>query len=471
MCWRSSMALVFLGLVLAGCEGPDFVVDPQVTVSDAMPTVAVVEWDVVTPSCTDAFVAFGTTEDIGNSSRATIDDDGHARALLVGMKSQRTYLYRITEVGDEGRLRSEMHELQTGGLQRSDVEVVLKVADPAGARRRFVATSLYSNQSAAVIVDGDGDIVWSHQPDLGWSNHFVTRVRPFRLGEWVTYNVGGGQAQGLPEPDPTRAIVRVSLDGTREHVLDLPDTHHDFFELGDGTLALLKYDRREVDGQTYIGDAVVEVSPDGTERQIWTAWDHFELDPDNVVGPLASWSHANAIYFDKEDEAYYVSLRNFDCIVKIDQSTGDQVWALGGEYSDFALSDGSTALFHHQHQFELLDDGIVVFDNGLVETQDSRVVQYRLDPEQGLATRVWERHAQPALFCAALGDVDRLDNGNTLITWSSAGQLEEVNPAGDVVWRVRAELGAAFAFTRHRKALTDLADEERPVLDMDLLQF
>jgi len=387
------------------------------------------------------------------------------------MKPERTYKYRVAEVRGGERLFSAVHELRTGRLARANVDVALKVADDAEERHRFVATSLYSGESVAVILDEDADVVWSHRPDLGWRNHFVSRVRPSRIGEWITYNVNGGQAQGLPEPDATRAVVRVSLDGSRVQVLQLPDTHHDFFELGDGTLALLKYDRREVDGHTYIGDALVEVAPDGTERRVWTAWDHFELDPEQVVGPLASWSHANALYYDKEEQAYYVSLRNFDSIVKIDQATGEQLWVLGGEASDFAEADGSKALFHHQHQFDLLEDGIVVFDNGRVETQDSRVVQYRLDPAVGLATKVWEQHATPPMFCAALGDVDRLDDGNTLITWSAAGQIEEVTPAGEVIWRIRAQLGAAFGFTLHRQLLTDVVHAEMPVPDMDLLRL
>jgi len=463
-------AIALFCAVFVACDRSGLDVDVRAVVSDAMPTVATVEWDIATDGCAGAFVDFGTTDELGLRARAWIDDAGHARALLVGMKPERTYRYRIAEVRSGDRRFSAIHELQTGKLARVDVDVVLKVADEAGAQRRFVATSLYSSESVAVILDGDGDVVWSHRPDLGWPNHFVTRVRQARIGEWITYNVDGGQAQGLPEPDPTRAIVRVSLDGAREQVLVLPDTHHDFFELGDGTLALLKYDRREVDGHTYIGDAVVEVSPDGSERQVWTVWDYFELDPENVVGPQASWSHANAMYYDKDAGAYYVSLRNFDCIVKIDQASGEQLWVLGGERSDFALSDGSEALFHHQHQFDLVENGIVVFDNGLVETQDSRAVEYRLDPAVGLATKVWEQHADPPMFCAALGDVDRLDNGNSLVTWSSAGQIEEVSPEGEVIWRVRAELGAAFGFTLHRQLLTDVVHAEMPVPDLNLLQ-
>jgi hypothetical protein len=41
--------------------------------------------------------------------------------------------------------------------------------------------------------------------------------------------------------------------------------------------------------------------------------------------------------------------------------------------------------------------------------------------------------AQP-LFSKILGSVQRLPNGNTLITESDAGRVLEVTPDGDIVW-------------------------------------
>ena len=467
---RAVPGIILIGVCLAACGRPDIDVTPQVIVSQEIPTVATVEWDVVTPGCVDAFVDFGPDKDLGLMARAYLDDAGHARATLLGMKPETAYQVRVAEVRSGERYYSSAFEVRTGTLPAASVELALSQVDEDRATRRFLATSLYSDRSTAVILDGDGDVVWSHTPpDLGWENAFVSRVRQARIGEWITYNVSGGQAHGLPEPDLTRAVVRVSLDGSREQVMLLPDTHHDFFELGDGSLALLRYDRREIDGIPWIGDAVVVIAPDGSERQVWTAWDHFPFDADHVVGPHRAWSHANALFFDMREGAYYVSLRNFDSIVKIDATSGEQLWALGGETSSFVLPGGSVDLFDNQHQFDLVDGGIVVFDNGSPEDLDSRAVEYALDETTGVVQRVWEHHSDPPLFCAAMGDVDRLDNGNTLITWSAAGQVEEVTPAGEVVWRLRAQIGAGFGFSLWRQTLTDTVHAELPIPDMGVL--
>ena len=70
MSWSMSTAVIFGCLALVGCRGNVIGVDVQTTISDAMPTVATVEWEVVTSGCTAAFVSFGTTDDLGITARA-----------------------------------------------------------------------------------------------------------------------------------------------------------------------------------------------------------------------------------------------------------------------------------------------------------------------------------------------------------------------------------------------------------------
>ena len=55
-----------------------------------------------------------------------------------------------------------------------------------------------------------------------------------------------------------------------------------------------------------------------------------------------------------------------------------------------------------------------------------------------------------------MGDVYRLPNGNTLITWSALGQIDEVTPDGEVVWRLRSEIGKGFGFTMWRENLSNI---------------
>ena len=59
---------------------------------------------------------------------------------------------------------------------------------------------------------------------------------------------------------------------------------------------------------------------------------------------------------------------------------------------------------------------------------------------------VWSYEPDPALFCFSLGDVRRLPSGNTLVDFSVKGQVDEVTPDGDVVWRLTLGMGGALGY-------------------------
>ena len=444
------------GLLGPGCEDADLAVDVDISVSEHIPTVATVEWDMANSDATGAFVMFGPSGLRGRKARARIDDSGHARAYLVGMKPMTENECHVVEVGGGDRFEGHRHDLETGTLGTYLPELTVDVYDPIRASGGYVVTSTLSQPSTAIIVDVDGDIIWAHQPSAGWHQLHIPRALRSRAGDWVVYHAGLGYQPGETEVVLDRMVVRVGLDGTGEETLPMPDAHHDLFERGNGGYTVLMHDWRTVDDQEIQGDRLVEVDPDGALRQIWTAWDHFEFDEQDGYAPDLGWTHANAVDYDREDDAYLVSLHNLDCIVKIDRETGDQLWVLGGEHSDFALPDGDTTLFQRQHEFELLDDGIVVFDNGLPTDGDSRVVEYALDEEHGTAEFRWEYRLDPPRFNVAMGDVDRLPNGNTLVTWSALGQIDEITPDGALVWRLKAEMGSGFGYTMWRETLFEV---------------
>jgi len=457
--------ITLLMACLAGVGCADIQVDAQTTLSERIRTVATVEWDVATTDASGGYVEFGVDDVAERKARAWIDGEGHARAVLMGMKPLREYEYRVVEQRDGKRFESKKYALTTGALDSELPELSVPVHDAERASDGFAVTSLLGQVSVPVIIDADGEIVWSHRPALDWSGINVLRVTHSQVGEWVIYNALQQQEEGVT--DPQRMIVRVSLDGEREAYYPVQDAHHDFFELSDGSLVVLEYEWRTVDGEPVRGDRLVEVSIDGSRRVVWSVWDHFEYDPELELEAGSGWSHANALDYVRQHGAYYVSLRNFSAIVKIDRATGELMWTLGGASSDFRTASGSTDLFRHQHQFTMVDDGIVVFDNGLGENGDSRAVEYRLDETAGTAELVWEHHNDPPLFCAVLGDVHRLRNGNTLITWSGLGQMDEVTPQGEVIWRLNSRLGNGFGFTRWRQVLFDVVHADLPVGALD----
>jgi arylsulfate sulfotransferase len=122
------------------------------------------------------------------------------------------------------------------------------------------------------------------------------------------------------------------------------------------------------------------------------------------------------------------------------------LWELGTDGSLRLTSGDWTS---HQHAVELLgDDELMVYDNGNGRTPPySRAVIYKIDAAAGTAEQVWEHRdttddGRP-MYTPFLGDVDRLANGDILITHGGAstadgklyGRIVEVDPdSDDVVW-------------------------------------
>ena len=93
--------------------------------------------------------------------------------------------------------------------------------------------------------------------------------------------------------------------------------------------------------------------------------------------------------------------------------------------------------FSAQHSVRVLTNGdLLLYDNGLRHTPpESRAVEYRLDADTKTATMVWQYRRVPSVFTPFLGSVQRYQNGNTLIAFSTANLIVEVDPDGNQVWQ------------------------------------
>ena len=89
----------------------------------------------------------------------------------------------------------------------------------------------------------------------------------------------------------------------------------------------------------------------------------------------------------------------------------------------------------------------MVVDNGDVEAMSSRVVQFSLDTDEWRVEQTWEYAMDPPRYNPAMGDVRRMDSGNSLITWSLLGEIDEVTPGGEVVRKLNTEAGAILGYT------------------------
>lgn len=221
--------------------------------------------------------------------------------------------------------------------------------------------------------------------------------------------------------------------------------HHDFI-LNDNEAWLLGLDKR----QTLIPDVgvitvtgfVIQALSVPTKSLIfeWNSFDHIPID-DTVIDlqadqPRGRYIHINSIDIDPIDDNIIFSARHLNQIIKIDRQTGDVMWRMGGlgANNDFTLVN-DYRWFTHQHDARRLPNGnLTLFDNGNQNTpQFSRGIEYELDEINMIITKTWEYSAGGQYYAPFTGNVQRLDNGHTLIGWGGAAiassiAAEEVTP-------------------------------------------
>jgi hypothetical protein len=279
---------------------------------------------------------------------------------------------------------------------------------------------------------------------------------------------------------------------------------HDAIKLRNGHYMLLCGNHRIVDMSVIVESGyqeaeimstiLVETDPSGEIYWVWDPWDHMSItdvtDDVNLTMPVIDFNHANSIEED-EDGNIYLSSRNLDEITKIDKETGEIIWRMGGsacKNNDFTFIDddiGNDFGFSHQHSIEILENGnFLLFDNGNMRPDYySRAVEYEVDQENLTATKVWEFRHDPDLISAAMGNVQRLPNGNTLINWSF-GTINEVRPDGSIALTVRlretpiyqafkttAKLDVVMKYVNRAGSYSFDTDDEHTFVDLWITDF
>lgn len=234
-----------------------------------------------------------------------------------------------------------------------------------------------------------------------------------------------------------------------------PTDGHELRLLPDGHALLMSYDLQTVDMSQIVPGGYVDADVTGLVIQEldrsknvvfqWRSWDHFLLTDathENLLSTAIDYAHGNAIELD-DDGHLLISSRHMDEITKIDRETGLIIWRWGGVNNDFTFVN-DTLGFSHQHSIVSLGNRrYLLYDNGNYHPRSvSRAVEYVLDMTTMTATLVWEYRNSPEVYGAAMGNVQRLPNGNTLIGWgSTTPTVTEVRPDGEKVFELSFESG------------------------------
>ncbi len=386
--------------------------------SSAIGTVGIVTWgaDIAVESAT---IEFGIAGQEPTMSAPVDLQEPEYRTLLLGMKGSTDYEFRIVASGGGQTCTSDVFSLTTDPVPNSVPRINVTKDNESAATKGFIVTSAGLGNFGGVpgagggggspmfIFDTDGDIVWWAEAP---SNASRARM------DWEGKNM---YVMTLNYPESGGQVRRVSMDGldVDGNVSGLGNTHHDFTVAPGGIVTAI----------TWEGgcNSIVERSPDGSLNTIVQSVEAL-YEPGGGLGGGGFECHGNAITYQPETDTYVLSDRNPNLFVKFDRQ-GNLIWQFGGNNPKGTHIQGSWSVNHGHH---LLPDGTFVFFNN-EGGNPSPIKEYKLDEAASTAMMIWEYNGNRG--SATLGDVQRLPNGNTFVTYSNGGTIVEVDAGKNVL--------------------------------------
>lgn len=423
----------------AACEGE---VSPTVETTD-MPTVLRVRWE--TEQESEGQVRFSGTGQVSRITRAA--SGTQHEALLVGLRPSTEVAFTVLVDGVPACGGSGTALTGAFGASLPPAAVALSTPDAADAGLTAV-TVITGATAAATLLDESGVVVWAAA--LGGAGRIPYRVLPSLDGEAVLFNETSAGSQ------VAAVVYRVELDGSGGDVIHLPGGHTDFVETEPGAYAMLGFDVREVEGRTLVGDSIVEFDAAGVSRTVWSTFDSITPDltrqydkgwyPGNPEAE--DWTHVNALSYDADEGAYYVSITLDDSVARVDRASGEMTWRMGNPGGDFRSAAGER-LFARPHSVQRLGDDVIVFNrHSVIEgTPDcGNAVRVSFDEAAGTAERVWSYEPDTCVPVEWLGSAQRLPAGSTVVSFSSAGRLDEVAADGTPMLSLQLPAGGQYGF-------------------------
>lgn len=404
--------------------------DVQYALSPKIGTVGIVTFSTSLQGMTDASIEFGPVEEAGRTLSAPVDlAVADHRTLLLGMRSEQTYWFRIVAKAGDAECTSEDYTLETGPIPNAIPRVDVEVHQPGRVTEGFFVTSSgmgtgYGGGDAFVyIFDQDGEVVWWTEAPTACSRARMDFEGSRMWMLQVNYPEGEG------------SLGWTSMDGLarEDTVPGMESSNHDFTVAPGGIVTAMRWS----------GDcqAIVELSPDGTIDEIVS-------DTRSLYAPGFE-CHGNAITYQAFADTYVLSDREPNLFVRFDR-TGKLLWQFGG---DDPLP-GATHLpgdWRVNHGHHLLPDGhFLFFNNNGPPNGQSPVLEFILDPSSGTAERVWSYES--GRLSDFLGDVQRLPNGNTIVTYSAQSVFQEVDAAANPV-ATFTSTGVGTGYAIHRPTL------------------
>lgn len=251
------------------------------------------------------------------------------------------------------------------------------------------------------------------------------------------------------------------IDGQAQPALD----GHDFILLGENHYLAMAYYEKTVynipshlspltNGVKVVANIIQEVR-NGQVIWQWDSTEWPELYGNSVEGNrfddstiTYDYAHMNSMFVDPEDDHLICSFRNLDQVLKLNRHTGEIVWRLGGENSDFPMTEDQQ--FLRQHHATLVDNNstLLIFDNGDIDLRPrERILEFKLNE----ATKQIMDYKSllipnPPAFAQYMGSVQKEDN-TYFIGGGSGNYIMEVDAiTGEKIYEMRSPYSSYRAF-------------------------
>jgi hypothetical protein len=370
-------------------------VDPQ-----APGTVVIVEWSVALDAIATAKIEFGLDGAFDVSAPVDLDE-ADFRTLLLGLKPARSYTFRIVASDGSASYVSDTYTVETGPPTTAVAVGEMDILDEAAHMPGFIIGSYHNASGVVWIMDPDGEIVW-----------------------WVDAGVGGVARARMSADSKNMWIVSADLDGGPMIRVSMDTLDHEVYSY------IATHDVTPVEGElvAYIDKAAVgilaggcgllkEVTPTGEPKTIF--------DPAAAV-PAGGFCHANALRYSKTEDVYTLSDYGHD--VYVVARSGELQWRLSE-----IVPGGQATWAAPQHGHHLVDDGMVIFANNAGPNMASSIIKYDLQGRE-----VFRYDSAEGLDTPILGDVQVLPGGNMLISYCTAGRVQEIDASGKLVMQFQS---------------------------------
>lgn len=334
-------------------------------------------------------------------------------------------------------------------------------------------------QPAPYIFTDKGELVWS-----GYS-YFSIWSTNFQAGKWngknilfsfegdhnAAYGHGHGHTTFLDEHYETIRELRAANHRlTDKHEFHIINEETGLIQIYHPVPANLEAFGASPE-QQWIVDSKFQELDIATGKLIyeWSSLEH--VSPDESVLPVTvgqagsgynssdAWDYFHINSVDKdEDGNYLLSARDCCALYKVNGTSGDIIWKLGGKNSSFDLHDEFDFCFQHHARFvDTSADGFVqtisFYDNSAHGTENAgghevhtnthssgKVVQ--VDTSTMKAKLLHQYDPPDTLLSKSQGSTQLLPNGNVIVNWGSEGAVTEYLADGTPIFHAYMDSGS-----------------------------